>query len=60
MTHQELVSYYDNSAVKVAAALGVSVTTVNNWAKKEKLPTMVQLAAQTITKNKLVADKDGK
>ena len=57
MTPQELITHYGNK-VKTAAAMGVSVTSVNNWVGKGKVPMMAQLAAQALTKNKLVADKE--
>jgi DNA-binding transcriptional regulator YdaS (Cro superfamily) len=54
MTTQDLIEYY-GSKIKAAAALGVSLTTINNWEKKG-IPHIKQLAIQTITKGKLKAE----
>ena len=43
---------------KLAAELGVTENTVRNWEKADLIPTMAQLAIQTLTKNKLKADDE--
>ena len=55
MTPYELVYYYGNQT-KAAAEIGVSEQSVRNWIIKKKVPNMVQLAVQTLTKGKLKAD----
>ena len=55
MSPDELVKHYGNQ-VKAAAEIGVSENTVRNWLVANKVPTLVQLAVQTLTKGKLKAD----
>lgn len=57
MTPKQLIEYF-GSEVKVAAAVGVSQQAVRVWRKNESIPRITQLAIQTLTKNKLVADKE--
>ena len=56
MTINELITYY-GSELKSAASIEVSVTTVRRWIKDDAIPYHMQLAIQTLTKNKLRATK---
>ena len=56
MTAIELFNHY-GSKVKAAAALGVSENTIRTWLIENNVPMMVQLAAETLTKGKLKADR---
>ena len=55
MKPKDAVNYWGNQT-KVAAAVGVSEQSVRNWIKADRLPKMVQLAIETLTKGKLKAD----
>jgi len=56
MTTHELLKYY-GSELKAAAEIGVSITSIRLWVKKDDIPYLKQLAIQTLTKNKLRATK---
>ena len=55
MTPIDVVTHY-GSKIKVAAAVGVSITTVENWLKRGKLNKLTQLAIQTLTEGALKAE----
>lgn len=55
MTPIDVVNHY-GSKIKVAAAVGVSITTVENWLKRGKLNKLTQLAIQSLTKGALKAE----
>lgn len=54
MTYNEVLDYYKTKEA-VAAQLGISVATVFRW--KKTIPKHYQLAIQTLTNNKLKAEK---
>ena len=57
MKPKDAVNYWGNQT-KVAAAIGVSEQSVRNWIKADRLPKIVQLAIETLTKGKLKANQD--
>ena len=56
MNHQDLINYF-GSEMKTAAYLDMSHTAVRNWTNIP-IPRLTQLAIQTLTKNKLLADEN--
>ena len=56
MTPKDIISHYGTKE-SAAACVGVSFSTISNWVRNNKIPRKMQLAIQTLTKNKLVADK---
>ena len=54
MSPNEIIEYY-KTKVKAAAELGVTEQTIKNWEANGEVPRLVQLAVQTLTKNKLKA-----
>ena len=57
MKISEVLEHY-RGEVRAAAYIGVSYQTILNWKAKNEIPRLAQLAIQTLTKNKLIADKD--
>ena len=55
MKPKDLIEYY-GSKIKAAAQIGVSETTIRNWIASERVPKLIQLAIQTLTKGKLKAE----
>ena len=56
MTYTELITHF-GSEIKAAAALGFSQTAIKNWSGVD-IPRLSQLAIQTLTENKLLADEN--
>ena len=56
MKPNEVIKHYGDSTLLVAYNLKVSEQSVRNWIKADRLPKMVQLAIETLTKGKLKAD----
>lgn len=50
------IKYYGTQTA-LAEALGVTQPCVSNWVKREKIPSLQQLRLQSITKDKLKADR---
>lgn len=55
MTIDQLMRYFGSQA-NLAAELGISPNTVNNWIVREKIPWQRQLEIEQITEGKLRAD----
>lgn len=55
MKPSELLEHY-KTKVKAAADIGVTEQTIKNWEAANEIPRLMQLAIQTLTKNKLKAD----
>jgi hypothetical protein len=57
MNFDQLIKYYGGE-MKAAAEIGVSHQTIKNWKNsKDGIPRTQQLAIQTLTHNKLKADR---
>ena len=56
MTINEIITYY-GSELQAAATIEISISTIRRWIKDDVIPYHMQLAIQTLTKNKLRAKK---
>ena len=52
MKPQDLLDHY-GSRIKAAAQIGVSETTIRNWIAEDRVPRLIQIAIQALTKGKL-------